>query len=239
MKTGCYAFGAMFALALGVSCTGAKKQPTLTDTVLGGEVLQETHSGDRPIEGAIVDVLIGTKVFHTVSTNPEGRFKIEGVPKESFNIRINKGDDYETYDHFDKTGSYLNAIEFGSKREWLSIKMEGQLTVIVGQVVNAKTGDPITDAVVRTYPGNIEERTDGEGRFEIRSGTFEADVEYVVEVVHDDYKGRMTDDFEVTIGGRIELPLVELAVSEISNIGTGAGKIDYNQDSSGKVTRGR
>lgn len=203
---------------------------------LGGEVVFQSARGDRPIKEAVVKAVVDERTVGEAMTDMDGRFKLEGLPMTPFNLLVVTDEDFEDYDHFRKAKEYIDPATFANGRKFLAIRLEGRQTVLSGVVVG-EDGKAVEGATVRTYPGTITVTTDAEGRFDLRSGLFEA-IDYRVEAIRPGFQSQLSESIRPAIGGSTDIGTLTLSAYQLDKTGTGKGELETSGTGSGEVTTG-
>jgi hypothetical protein len=250
--------GAITALAAALAGCGGPKSPqqsaSVPAAVIGGEVVFEGARGDRPIQGASVEVVVEGEIVVKVATDADGRFRVSELPRVPFKLRVVKGGDYEDYEYSEPLDP-SNPNQFLNGRKFLTIRLEGHLTSLTGSVCRPKSppeevpdlgglgcggdhGEPVADATVRTYPATVEVKTQEDGTYEIRSGRFDSAIDYRVEAAQDGYRSEMSKKLQPRIGEPNEVEVITLVPYELSKTGIVPGVVDNTGEGSGDVTQG-
>ena len=232
------ALGILSVILSSCASGGGPPQPSSgTSVVLGGEVVFEAASGDQPIQGARVEIVFEERILGNTLTDADGRFRISDLPTAPFNLLVTTGEDYQDYDHKREIGVPLDPGAFPNGRKFLSIRVEGHLTVLTGSVTTAD-GLPVAGVSVRTYPATVNATTQDDGTFEIRSGRFEKSVDYRIEVSQTGFLSKLSHSLRPTIGQTKDVGTITLVAYELDKRGTGGGEWEVGGTGPGEVTQG-
>ena len=146
-----------------------------------GTVTDAGADEDDEIEGATVTVDTG----HSVLTDENGEYRVEGVPAGERDVTA-EADDYE-----ERTETVSVEADTTATQD---IELDGLPGSLDGRITDSDTGDAIEGATITIEGEDLDTESDSDGRYEFESvdrGTYDVTVD------HPDYAPRTE---EVTIG---------------------------------------
>lgn len=209
-RSTCVLIAALAGLASFVCCLGPPKAVvTEAPKHLSGKAMEETRNGDRPLQGALVSLVVDGEALVSTHTDPQGGFSFAQVPSRAFDVHVEK-EGYLPWRMQEQRGKLVDPEGLKWQNGYIGALLARPPTVLTGRVLSQKGGAGVAEAQVRTYPPTTEVATAGDGRYVLASSLFEPGVDFRVEVAQPQHVGFLSEPFQASVGDTLRLLDVSL-----------------------------